>query len=99
MGAQYLGSALIVIHGVGTGTAVDMFVDEARDDKAAVGVDEFRAHTGSELFARYNAPDIFFIHNDMAVNNFVRQDNESVDNSFHVDFLLIVFIISSIPQT
>ena len=90
---------VIVIHSVGTGTAVDVFIDESRYDEAAIGINEFRAHAGPELLARYDAPDILFIHNDVTVNDFVRQDNESVDDSFHVDFLLIVFIASSIPQT
>ena len=90
---------VIVIHSVDTGTAVDVFIDESRYDEAAIGIDEFRAHAGPELLARYDAPDILFIHNDVTVNDFVRQDNESVDDSFHVDFLLIVFIASSIPQT
>ena len=84
---------VIVIHGVGTGTAVDVFIDEAWYDEATVSVDKFRTHAGTELLARYDAPDVLFIHDDMSINDFVRQNNESVDDSFHIKFLLIVFTV------
>ena len=81
-------SLIVVIHDVGTGTAVNMFINKTGDDKTSVGIDEFRAHAGSELLTRDDAPYILFIQNNMSVDNFIRQDNQSVENCFHNKFLL-----------
>lgn len=40
-GLLHIQGLVIVIHSVGTGTAVDVFIDESRYDEAAIGINEF----------------------------------------------------------
>ena len=61
------------VHHVGAGAAVDVLVNKARHDEAAVGVNQFRAHAGAELVPRHDFPYVLFIHQNMSRYDFIRQ--------------------------
>ena len=77
-------SFFIFIHRIGTGTAVDVFIDESRHDKSAIGINEVGALAQVKSLAGHDIGNpIPFVQQNMSAHNGIGQDDHPIYNRFH----------------